>query len=199
MPLSIGITLLIVGAGLWGWHWPRLQSAARSGADERASLSRRAYLFTVFGVSVAAGLVSLITLLYGVLEAALNGELSTAALDGGKWALGVLLTAAAVSVYHWLVLREDAAAAPPAEEQPPAPVVAPRHVTALVSAEGAAAVEALERALGATIERRTRADAAGAPALSDDEASAIAERIREAPGSEVVLVIDDDGVRIVPL
>ena len=198
MPLSIGITLLIVGAGLWGWHWPRLQSAARSEADERASLSRRAYLFTVFGVSVAAGLVSLITLLYGVLEAALNGELSTAALDGGKWALGVALTAAAVSVYHWLVLREDARAAP-APEQPPAPVVAPRRLTALVGAEGAATVEALERTLGAPIERRIRADAAGVPALSDDEASAIAQRIREAPGEEVVLVIDDDGVRIVPL
>ena len=199
MPLSIGITLLIVGAGLWGWHWPRLQSAARSDADERASLSRRAYLFTVFGVSVAAGLISLITLLYGVLEAALNNELSTAVLDGGKWALGVAVTAAAVSVYHWLVLREDAAAAPPAEEQPSMPQTPPRRVTALVSAEGAAMVDALERALGTTIERRIRADAAGAPSLSDDEASAIAERIREAPGSEVVLVVDTDGVRIVPL
>ncbi|MXW29435.1 MAG: hypothetical protein F4Z88_01425 [Chloroflexi bacterium] len=199
LPLSIGITLLIVGAGLWGWHWPRLQSAAGSDADERASLSRRAYLFTVFGVSVAAGLISLITLLYGVLEAALNNDLSTAVLDGGKWALGVAVTAAAVSVYHWLVLREDAAAAPPAPEQPLVPETPPKRVTALVSTEGAALVDALERALGTTIERRIRADATGAPSLSDDEASAIAERIREAPGEEVVLVVDDEGVRIVPL
>lgn len=199
MPLSIGITLLIVGAGLWGWYWPRLQSAARPEADERASLSRRAYLFTVFGVSVAAGLISLITLLYGVLEAALNSELSTAVLDGGKWALGVAVTAAAVSVYHWLVLREDAAAAPPEPEQPSTPAPLSKRVTALVSAEGTAAVEALEQALGTSITRRIRADAAGAPSLSDNEASAIAERIREAPGSEVMLVVDDDGVRIVPL
>lgn len=199
LPLSIGITLLIVGAGLWGWHWPRLLQAGRADADERTSLSRRAYLFTVFGVSVGAGLISLITLIYGVLEAALNDELSTAVLDGGKWALGVVLTAAAVSVYHWLILREDAAAAPAAEEQPSMPQTPPKRVSALVSTEGAAAVEALERALGATIERRIRADAAGAPALSDDEAGAIAERIRNAPGSEVVLVVDDDGVRVVPL
>lgn len=199
LPLSIGLTLLIVGAGLWGWHWPRLQSAARSHADDRAALSRRAYLFTVFGVSVAAGLISLITLLYGVLEAALNNELSTAVLDGGKWALGVVVTAAAVSVYHWLVLREDAAAAPPAPEQPSRPPAPPKRVTALVSAEGAALVESLERALGTSIERRIRADAAGAPSFSDDEASAIAERIREAPGEEVVLVVDSGGVRIVPL
>ena len=199
MPLSVGITLLIVGAALWGWHWPRLQSAARSAADERASLSRRAYLFTVFGVSAAAGLISLITLLYGVLEAALNSELSTAVLDGGKWALGVAVTAAAVSVYHRLVLREDAAAAPPAEGQPSRPSAPPKRVTALVDAESAAAVEALERALGASIARCIRADAAGAPPLSDDEAAAIAERIREAPGSEVVLVVDSSGVRVVPL
>ena len=198
-PLSIGITLLIVGAGLWGWHWPRLQSAARPDADERTSLSRRAYLFTVFGVSVGAGLISLITLLYNVLEAALNNDLSTAVLDGGKWALGVVVTAAAVSVYHWLVLREDAAAAPPAEEQPSTPEALPKRVTALVSSDGAAAVEALERALGTSITRRIRADAAGAPSLSDDEASAIAERIRSAPGEEVVLVVDSDGVRMVPL
>ena len=197
MPLSIGITLLIVGAGLWGWHWPRLQSAAGSDADERASLSRRAYLFTVFGVSVGAGLISLITLLYGVLEAALNNDLSTAVLDGGKWALGVAVTAAAVSVYHWLVLREDAAAAPAAE--PTTPEAPPKRVTALVSAEGGSLIEALESALGTSIERRIRSDAAGVPSFSDDEASAIAERIREAPGEEVVLVVDDEGVRIVPL
>ncbi len=200
LPLSIGITLLIVGAGLWGWHWPRLLQAGRADADERTSLSRRAYLFTVFGVSVGAGLISLITLIYGVLEAALNDELSTAVLDGGKWALGVVLTAAAVSVYHWLILREDAAAAPEqAKEEPLAQATLSKGVTALVSTEGAAAVEALERALGATIERRIRADAASAPSLSDDEAAALAERIRNAPGSEVVLVVDDEGVRVVPL
>ncbi|MDE2836204.1 MAG: DUF5671 domain-containing protein [Chloroflexota bacterium] len=199
LPLSIGVTLLVVGAALWGWHWPRLLGAARADADERTSLSRRAYLFTVFGVSVAAGLISLITLLYGFLEAALNNDLSTQVLDGGKWALGVVVTAAAVSVYHWLVLREDAAAAPPAEEQPSRPPAPPKRVTALVSAEGMGLVDALERALGTTIERRIRADAAGAPPLSDDEAAAMAERIREAPGEEVVLVVDDDGVRIVPL
>ena len=199
-PLSVGITLFVVGAGLWSWHWPRLQSAARSDPDERTSLSRRAYLFTVFGVSVGAGLISLITLLYSVLEAALNNDLSTAVLDGGKWALGVVVTAAAVSVYHWLVVREDAAAAPPAPEQPPSTSEAPpKRVTALVSADGAALVESLERALGTSIERRIRADAAGAPSLSDEEASAIAERIREAPGEEVVLVVDGDGVRMVPL
>ena len=203
MPLSIGITLLIVGAGFWGWHWPRLQTAARSDADERASLSRRAYIFTAFGVSVGAGLISLIALLYGVLEAALNSELSTAVLDGGKWALGVVVTAAAVSVYHWLVLREDAAAAaveqPPAPEQPSAPEPLPKRVTALVSEEGGSLIDALERTLGTSIARRIRADAAGAPSLSNDEAAAIAERIREAPGTEVVLVVDSDGVRIVPL
>ena len=37
------------------------------------------------------------------------------------------------------------------------------------------------------------------PSLSDDEAASIAERIRSAPGEEVVLVVDSDGVRIVPL
>ena len=199
MPFSIGITLLIVGAGLWGWHWPGLLRAGRADADERASLSRRAYLFTVFGVSAAAGLISLIALLYGVLEAALNGELSTAVLDGGKWALGVVVTATAVSVYHWLVLREDAAAAPPAPEQPSAPEPLRKRVTALVSAEGAPLIEALERTLGTSIARRIRADAAGAPTLSDDEASALAERIREAPGEEVVLVVDNEGVRLVAL
>ena len=198
LPLSIGVTLLIVGAGLWGWHWPRQLSAARSDADERASLSRRAYLFTVVGVSVAAALISLITLLYGVLEAALNNELSTDALDGGKWALGVVVTAAAVGVYHWLVMREDAGAAPPVE-QPPAASSPPKRITALVSAEAMLAVDALERALGGSISRLRRADQPGAPSLSDDEAASIAERIRSAPGEEVVLVVDSDGVRIVPL
>lgn len=198
MPLSIGITLLLVGGGLWGWHWPRLLRAGRSDSDERASLSRRAYVFTTFGVSVATALISLITLLYGLLEAVLNNELSTATLDGGKWALGVVVTAAAVSVYHWLVLREDAAATP-AKEEPSGPVPLGKSVTALVSADATGLVDTLERALGTSIERRIRADAAGAPSLSDDEVAAMAERIRSAPGSEIVLVVERDGVRIVPL
>ena len=60
-------------------------------------------------------------------------------------------------------------------------------------------VDALERALGGSISRLRRADQPGAPSLSDDEAASIAERIRSAPGEEVVLVVDSDGVRIVPL
>lgn len=198
MPLSVGITLLVVGGALWGWHWPRLLRAGRSDAAERASLSRRAYLFAAFGVAVAAALISLITLLYGVLEAALNNDLSTAVLDEGKWPLGVVVTAVLVGIYHWLVLREDASATPAAEQAAP-PDRPAKRVTALVGAEGAAVVDALEHALGTAIERRIRADAPGEPSLPDDEAAAIAERIRSTPGDEVVLVVDVDGVRIVPL
>ena len=194
LPLSISITLLLVGAVLWTRHWPRIQAAAQVDTDARTSLARRAYLFAAFGLAVLATLGSLSALLFMVFEAALDGTLSTAVLDGGKWPFGVVLTAGIVSVYHWLVLREDARAAP--AQVPPR---LKKQVSALAADSGADILSELEEALELKITRRRRADDPGAPSLTADQLASLAEQITAAPGSEVVLVIDNDGVRAIPL
>ena len=194
LPLSISITLLLVGAVLWTRHWPRIQAAAQVDTDARTSLARRAYLFAAFGLAVLATLGSLSALLFIVFEAALNGTLSTAVLDGGKWSFGVVLTAGIVSVYHWLVLREDARAAP--AQVPPR---LKKRVSALAADSGADILAELEQALDLKITRRRRADDPGAPSLTAAQLASLVEQITAAPGDEVVLVIESDGVRAIPL
>ena len=195
-PLSIALTLTLVGAPVWVRYWLREQDAVRAGGiAERQALSRRAFIFVVFGVAVLATLASGSTFLFMLLDAAFESRLSTEVLDGGKWALGVALTAGAVSAYHWAVLREDRAAAP---EPEPAPAVVAKQVTAAAGPRAAALVEAIATAIGAGITTWERQDDAGAPELDASAIEGIAERIRATPGERVLLVIDGDGVQVIP-
>ncbi|MCH8199649.1 MAG: hypothetical protein IIA54_06235, partial [Chloroflexi bacterium] len=86
MPLSLALTLTLVGAPLWARYWFRQQSAVSAGsAAERQALSRRTFIFVVFGVAVLATLASGSTFLFMLLDAAFESRLSTDVLDGGKW------------------------------------------------------------------------------------------------------------------
>jgi hypothetical protein len=93
---------------------------------DRQSLSRRLYVWAALLASVlvilGAGVGMLNALLQQVFSA--NPRLNDAGnLDFGHY-LAVIVVAAAVGLYHWRVLRADAAARPPkiAQEQAPAPV-----------------------------------------------------------------------------
>ena len=194
-PLSLALTLTLVGAPLWVRYWLREQGEVRAGdAAERQALSRRTYIFVVFGVAVLATLASGSTFLFMLLEAIFESRLSTQVLDGGKWALGAALTAGVVSFYHWQVLKEDRAAAPEPER---APAAVAKQVTAAASPQAAALVDAIATAIGTGITTWERQDDAGAPELDAEAIEAIAERIRSAPGVRVLLVIDADGVQVI--
>ena len=54
-------------------------------------------------------------------------------------------------------------------------------------------------AAGADVTTWARQDDAGAPQLDATAIEAIAERIRAAPGERVLLVIDGDGVQVIPV
>ncbi|MCH8949842.1 MAG: hypothetical protein IIB87_05650, partial [Chloroflexi bacterium] len=93
-PLSLALTLTIVGAPVWVRYWLRQQGEVRAGTPaERQALSRRTFIFVVFGIAVLATLASGSTFLFMLLDALFDGRLSAQVLDGGKWALGVALTA----------------------------------------------------------------------------------------------------------
>ena len=195
-PLSLALTLTLVGAPVWVRYWLRQQGEVRSGgAAERQALSRRTFIFVVFGVAVLATLASGSTFLFMLLDAAFKSQLSTEVLDGGKWALGVALTAGALSAYHWAVLKEDRAAAPEPEA---APAAVAKQVTAVAGPRAAALVDAIAAAAGTDVTTWARQDDAGAPQLDATAIEAIAERIRAAPGERVLLVIDADGVQVIP-
>ena len=199
-PLATSITLIIVGTPLWIVHWARQQAAMTAGAPGEAdSLPRRAYLFGTIGVAVLATLGAFSAFLFQVIEAALEGRLSTSVLDDAKWAVGVAVAAALFGAYHWQVLREDRALEPPVLQVVPATAPFTKEVTAVAPASARALVEAIARRLGTEVTRQERRDSMGAPELSEAELDQLAERVRSAAGERILLVIDGDGVQVIPL
>ncbi len=127
-PISLWITLLVVGLAVWLAHWRQAPWAA-----DRQSLSRRLYVWAALLGSVLAvlgGGVGMINALFQQLFSAHPHLNDPSNLDFGHY-MGVIVVAAGVAVYHLRVLRADAAARPPkpavpAAAAPPAVAAAPR-------------------------------------------------------------------------
>jgi Domain of unknown function (DUF5671) len=116
-PVSLWVTLLVVGAIVWVAHWRPSPWAA-----DRQSLSRKLYVWAALLGSILAvlgGGVGMINALLQQLFSAHPTVQATSNLDFGHY-LAVIVVAAGVGVYHWRVLRADAAARPPRAAAPPA-------------------------------------------------------------------------------
>jgi len=133
-PLSLWVTLLIVGAAVWIAHWRPSPWAA-----DRQSLSRRLYVWAALLGSVLVVLGAGVGMLNALLQQVFSAHPrlnDPGNLDFGHY-LAVIVIAAGVGLYHWRVLRADAAARPPkvvAEQAPAAvavaaPAAAPFHAT----------------------------------------------------------------------
>ena len=198
-PLAMAATLLLVGAPLWSFHWFAIQRDVAARLAERAALSRRIYVYSVLGAAILASLVNLSAVLFMLFRDLLEGELAAQTVYDAKWSIGVLLTAIAVGVYHWLVLQEDRRAMPAQEEEPTEAIAVRKAVIALAADAAQPLVRRLELQLGFPIRLWRRLDAGvGVPTLTDEEMSATRERIAQAPGERVVLTIDASGVQVVP-
>jgi hypothetical protein len=120
-PISFWATLFVVGVAVWLAHW---RHAPWPG--DRQSLSRRLYVWAALLVSVLAVLGSGIALLNVVLQQVFSATPSLKSesnLDFGHY-LAVLVVAVFVGVYHWRVLRADAASRPAKHELEHAPAIA---------------------------------------------------------------------------
>ncbi|TAN35006.1 hypothetical protein EPN29_01440 [bacterium] len=135
-PVSLWVTLLVVGAAVWLAHWRHAPWAA-----DRQSLSRRLYVWAALLASVlvllGAGVGMLNALLRQLFSASpkLN---DSANLDFGHY-LAVVVVAVLVGLYHWRVLRADAATRPPRQEPVAAPVAAPAPPGAVTTLQPAPA------------------------------------------------------------
>jgi len=121
-PVSLWTTLLVVGAAVWVAHWRPAPWAA-----DRQSLSRRLYVWAALLGSVLVVLGGGVAMLNALLRQLFSTQPrlnDTANLDFGH-ALAVIIVAAAVGVYHWRILRADAAARPPKVAAQPATTAAP--------------------------------------------------------------------------
>jgi hypothetical protein len=118
-PVSLGLTILLVGAAVWLAHW-----RPAPWAEDRQALSRRLYVWAVLLASVLVLLGGGVGMLYALLKQVFSANPKLADpsnLDFGHY-LAVIVVAATAGLYHWRVLRADAAARPP--KVAPAPAVA---------------------------------------------------------------------------
>jgi hypothetical protein len=135
-PVSLWLTLLVVGAAVWLAHWRQAPWAA-----DRQSLPRRLYVWAALLASVLGALGAGVGMLAAVLRQVFSARptlADSANLDIGHY-LAVLVVAAGVGFYHWRVLRADSAARPPKAAQPaPAAVAVAAAAPVLVAAPEAA-------------------------------------------------------------
>ena len=99
-----------IGTVLWLWHWTRVQRRSSDApAVEAVSTLRRAYLLIVVAASLITTLGTLAYLLYRLVSAILQVDSSDNVASAVAMPLAALLVAAAVAIYHALVLRGDQA------------------------------------------------------------------------------------------
>jgi len=134
-PVSVSVTLLVVGGAVWLAHWRHAPWAT-----DRQSLSRKLYVWAALlgsVLGVLAGGVGIVNALLQQLFSSSPHLSDRANLDVGHF-LAVILVAAAVGFYHWRVLRADAAARPQRPEhepeRPKVQVVAPAMAPAVATA-----------------------------------------------------------------
>ena len=119
-PVSLWLTLLVVGVAVWLAHWRQAPWAA-----DRQALPRRLYVWAALLASVLAVLGAGVGMLAAVLRQVFSARptlADSANLDVGHY-LAVIVVAAGVGFYHWRVLRADAAARPPKAAAEPARTV----------------------------------------------------------------------------
>ncbi len=105
--------MLIAGLPVWLVHWRQIQIAAadpgEQGQEERSALSRRIYLYFFIFISTMAILSSAVFVVWQIVQLALDEAAgSNLFIDLGQ-AMGFIVVAAAVWIYHGSILRREGA------------------------------------------------------------------------------------------
>ena len=105
--LILAVTLLLVGAPIWWFFWNRIEQEVLKTQEDLASPTRRIFLLMLFGVSGVAAVISLITGIFLLFDDILNSEFGMNTLRDTRFVIGILLTNAAISGYHWAIYRSE--------------------------------------------------------------------------------------------
>ena len=193
-PIALSVTLGILGVPLWGYYWRSIQRQVSSdGAEERASLVRRIFIFVVLGAGMLALLGSLSTLLFFLFKDLLGGGVSRGTLRDIRPVLDIIAAAVFFLPYYWMVYRRDRMAEP----ETPSLRLRRKDVTVLVSEGGDDFVRNLEAALGYRVNTLQWADpGAAAPELAEEQHQELARHIGDVTAPSVLLIPDGAGVRV---
>ena len=163
MVVVVGLPLLVVGALVWRRFWQAVQIHADD-AEEVGSAVRRAYLYVIFGISGIAVLVTLLFLVFQVIDGILNTSFDREGIWDLHAPLAIAITAGLAAAYHRRVMRSDqkvlAAVVPePAAVSPRAAEQRGPGRVIVVAADPAPLAAAVEMATGAEVEVIRRSDA----------------------------------------
>lgn len=183
-----GITVLVISVPIWWTHWRRITAMVTADpAEEVGALPRRIFWVLLFGVSVVAVVIVLLSVGLTIFGDLVAGDLGATTWRSIAAELGVLVAVAAVVAYHASVFRTDRAV-PVAQPV----VVGPRSVL-LIGAVNPVLANTLREATGAQIQMWQRRDVEP-PAWDETEVlTALAEHLDE----DVVVIADDAGLRLV--
>ena len=193
--MSLGLTLIVLGAPLWGYHWTQIQRRVSAGEEERTHLARRIFIFATLGAGMLALLGSVSFLIFVFFRELLDGHLSQV-LPDTRLSIGIITAAAIFVPYYWMTYRTDRRVA--AETGEPEVDRRPhKAVTLLVNEGGTAFLRELEDILGYRVSPLQWADPdASLPELSDAELQDLARRIGDSAGPNVLLVPDGASIRV---
>jgi hypothetical protein len=192
--IALATTLGLLGAPVWGYHWWAAQRSVSTYAVERNSLPRRILVYGVLALGTLAALGSVSHLVFTFLNAGLENRLSLTLLRDAKWSIGVLSAALVIAPYYWFVMLEDRElAAPAADRERPR-----KSVALLVAKDARTLIDQLEAELDTKLRVLERTDVAAIPSVTLEALTDLRRRIEEAPGERVLLVADEQDVRVYP-
>ena len=203
--LILAVILGAIGLPMWWTFWSRIRGHLEADpAAEIGSLTRRLYLFMLFGVGGLTALISLIVVLFVGINDLLDGTFGGETLDSARVGLALLATVTGIAWYHLDVFRSDRVVTEqhaPAPLPPPSPLLAPApllppatHVVLIAPRDGELAA-ALATATGAVIETWVRDDDVPMPAIDIDE---LVSRILDGAGHDVAVVVGPTGADVIP-
>ncbi len=186
--LVAAITLLVVGSPLWWVFWSRIQRHASTDPEhELSSGVRRIFLSILFGVGGFVALISLIVIVFNVIEGMFIGLVDTAIRESTV-PLALVMTMGLLAWYHWKVFVSDRTAR--------SGWVDPIRVRDITLLGGDADLrEQIATNLGVQVRSWRRLDA---PATGAIDATTVIEDIQALKTEKVLVIVGDGTLEIVP-
>ncbi len=189
--LMAAVSVLLVGAPLWWRRWARIQAwRAAEPAGEVGSPTRRIYLIAVFGIGGGLALISLLILVYRLLEEILEGALSADTFGEVRLPLALVLTVGLVAFHHRTVRRADLPS-----DRSPAPTVSPIREVTLVARSAAQTVAELgDRQPDIVVRGLQPSDRSASRTTAEEVLAAV----RSHPDTDLLLIARVDGLEVIP-
>lgn len=188
--IAAALTLLTIGVTLWWRYWSTIRRRRQDNLHaELRSVSRRIYLFLLFGAIGVVAVINLIIIVFFVFEDILEGTFGSATINGAAVPLALLVTAGTLAAYHFAVFRDDRGGLP--DEQRPA-----LREIILVSANGDHLAEAIRTRSGATVRVLPVAEGPSVASTVDDVLKALDTATRR---QVVVVATGDHEYTVMPI